>query len=240
MAQAILDAIAALEEKPAVVEKADYTEVDAAIAEAEKLNAEDYVDFSKVTEAIEAVVRDLPKTEQSRVDAMAQAILDAITALEEKPVVVEKADYTEVDKAIAEAEKLNAEDYVNFSKVTEAINAVVRDLPKTEQSRVDAMAKAITDAIAALDKKPASIKIGDVDGDGDRDATDAILLRKYLAGMKNLDVTINEKACDVNGDGVIDVRDAILLLKHLAQLIDIDVLFGQKQGDFIKKEEISL
>ena len=154
--------------------------------------------------------------------------------------VIEKADYTEVDAAIAEAEKLNAEDYVDFSKVTEAINAVVRDLPKTEQSRVDAMAKAITDAIAALDKKPASIKIGDVDGDGDRDATDAILLRKYLAGMRNLDVTINEKACDVNGDGVIDVRDAILLLKHLAQLIDIDVLFGQKQGDFIKKEEISL
>ena len=102
------------------------------------------------------------------------------------------------------------------------------------------MAKAITDAIAALEEKPASIKIGDVDGDGDRDATDAILLRKYLAGMRNLDVTINEKACDVNGDGVIDVRDAILLLKHLAQLIDIDVLFGQKQGDFIKKEEISL
>ncbi len=102
------------------------------------------------------------------------------------------------------------------------------------------MAKAITDAIAALEEKPASIKIGDVDVDGDRDATDAILLRKYLAGMRNLDVTINEKACDVNGDGVIDVRDAILLLKHLAQLIDIDVLFGQKQGDFIKKEEISL
>ena len=38
----------------------------------------------------------------------------------------EKADYTEVDAAIAKAEKLNAEDYVDFSKVTEAINAIVR------------------------------------------------------------------------------------------------------------------
>ncbi len=238
MAKAITDAMTALEKKP--VEKADYTEVDKAIAEAEKLKAEDYVDFSKVTEAINAVVRDLPKTEQSKVDAMAKAITDAITALEKKPVVVEKADYTKVDAAIAEAEKLKAEDYVDFSKVTEAINAVVRDLPKTEQSKVDAMAKAIMDAIAALEKKPASIKIGDVDGDGNRTATDATLLRKYLSGMRNFTVTINEKACDVNGDGIIDVRDAILLLKHLAQLIDIDVLYGQKQSDFIKKEEISL
>ncbi len=240
MAKAITDAIAALEKKPAVVEKADYTKVDAAIAEAEKLNAEDYVDFSKVTEAVNAVVRDLPKTEQTKVDAMAKAITDAIAALEKKPAVVEKADYTKVDAAIAEAEKLNAEDYVDFSKVTEAVNAVVRDLPKTEQTKVDAMAKAITDAIAALEKKPASIKIGDVDADGDRDTTDAILLRKYLSGMRNLDVTINEEACDVNRDGIIDVRDAILLLKHLAQMIDIDVLYGQKQSPFIKKEQMNL
>ncbi len=102
------------------------------------------------------------------------------------------------------------------------------------------MAKAITDAIAALEKKPASIKIGDVDADGDRDTTDAILLRKYLSGMRNLDVTINEEACDVNRDGIIDVRDAILLLKHLAQMIDIDVLYGQKQSPFIKKEQMNL
>ncbi len=71
-----------------------------------------------------------------------------------------------------------------------------------------------------------SVKIGDVDGDGDRDSTDAVLLKKYLAGIRDFNVTINEKACDVNGDGDINVRDAILLLKHLAQMIDIDALYG--------------
>ena len=71
-----------------------------------------------------------------------------------------------------------------------------------------------------------SVKIGDVDGDGDRDSTDAVFLKKYLAGIRDFNVTINEKACDVNGDGDINVRDAILLLKHLAQMIDIDALYG--------------
>ena len=41
--------------------------------------------------------------------------------------------------------------------------------------------RAITDAIAALEKKPASIKIGDVDADGDRDTNRCfILLRKIF------------------------------------------------------------
>jgi len=154
MAKAIRDAIAALEKKPVVEEKADYTEVDKAIAEANALKADDYMDFSGVTAAVNAVERDLKKAEQSKVDAMAKAIRDAIAALEKKPVVEEKADYTEVDKAIAEANALKADDYVDFSGVTAAVNAVERDLKKAEQSKVDAMAKAIRDAIAVLEKKP--------------------------------------------------------------------------------------
>ena len=44
-----------------------------------------------------------------------------------------------------------------------AVNAVVRDKNITEQSEVDAMAQAIEDAIAALEKKPASTKPGTSD-----------------------------------------------------------------------------
>ena len=62
------------------------------------------------------------------------------------------ADYTEVDLAIEKANKLNKDDYVNFTAVEEAINAVVRDLGITHQEEVDAMAKAINDAIDALEK----------------------------------------------------------------------------------------
>ena len=68
------------------------------------------------------------------------------------------ADYSKVDAAIAKANALNKDDYKDFSGVEAAVNAVIRDKNITEQTEVDAMAKAIEDAIAALEKKPAEIK----------------------------------------------------------------------------------
>ncbi len=68
------------------------------------------------------------------------------------------ADYTKVDAAIAKANTLNKDEYKDFTAVEAAVKAVVRDKNITEQSEVDAMAKGIEDAIAALEKKPASTK----------------------------------------------------------------------------------
>ncbi len=153
MAKAIEDAIAALQYKDA-----DYTKVDAAIAKANALNKDDYKDFSGVEAAVNAVVRDKNITEQTEVDAMAKAIEDAIAALQYKD-----ADYTKVDAAIAKANALNKNDYKDFSGVEAAVKAVVRGKNITEQSEVDKMAKAIEDAIAALEKKPASTKPGTSD-----------------------------------------------------------------------------
>ena len=76
MAAAITKAVNALTYKDA-----DYTKVDAAIEKANALNKNDYRDFSAVTTAIDAVVRGKNITEQSEVDAMAQAIEEAINAL---------------------------------------------------------------------------------------------------------------------------------------------------------------
>ena len=73
------------------------------------------------------------------------------------------ADYTKVDAAIAKANALKKDDYKNFSGVETAVKAVVRGKNITEQSEVDKMAKVIEDAIAALEKKPASIKPGTSD-----------------------------------------------------------------------------
>ena len=153
MAKAIEDAIDALQYKDA-----DYTKVDEAIAKANALNKNDYKDFSGVETAVKAVVRDKNITEQSKVDAMAKAIEDAIAALQYKG-----ADYTKVDAAIAKANALNKNDYKDFSGVEAAIKAVVRGKNITEQSEVDKMAKAIEDAISALEKKPASTKPGTFD-----------------------------------------------------------------------------
>ena len=66
------------------------------------------------------------------------------------------ADYTAVDAAIAKANALKKDDYEDFTAVEAAVNAVVRDKNITKQDEVDAMAKAIDDAIAALVKKPSS------------------------------------------------------------------------------------
>ena len=137
---------------------ADYSKVDAAIAKANALNKDDYKDFSGVEAAVNAVVRDKNITEQAEVDAMAKAIEDAIAALQYKD-----ADYTKVDAAIAKANALNKNDYKDFSGVEAAVKAVVRGKNITEQSEVDKMAKAIEDAIAALEKKPASTKPGTSD-----------------------------------------------------------------------------
>ena len=137
---------------------ADYTKVDEAIAKANALNKDNYKDFSAVETAVKAVVRDKNITEQSEVDAMAKAIEDAIAALQYKD-----ADYTKVDAAIAKANALNKNDYKDFSGVEAAVKAVVRGKNITEQSEVDKMAKAIEDAIAALEKKPASTKPGTSD-----------------------------------------------------------------------------
>ena len=137
---------------------ADYTKVDAAIAKANALNKDEYKDFTAVEAAVNAVVRDKNITEQSEVDAMAKAIEDAIAALQYKD-----ADYTKVDAAIAKANALNKNDYKDFSGVEAAVKAVVRGKNITEQSEVDKMAKTIEDAIAALEKKPASTKPGTSD-----------------------------------------------------------------------------
>ena len=153
MAKAIEDSIAALQYKDA-----DYTKVDEAIAKANALNKDNFKDFSGVEAAVNAVVRDKNFTEQSEVDKMAKAIEDAIAALQYKD-----ADYTKVDEAIAKANALKKDEYKDFSGVEAAVNAVVRGKNITEQSEVDAMAKAIEDAIAALEKKPASTKPGTSD-----------------------------------------------------------------------------
>ena len=133
-------------------EPADYSAVDAAL---DKIPADltAYTDESikTLSAAAEAVIRGKVIAKQAEVDAMAAAIERAISDLTFKP-----ADYTAVDAAIAKANALNENDYIDFSAVKAALDAVVRGKNITEQTEVNAMAKAIEDAIAALVEKPSS------------------------------------------------------------------------------------
>ena len=125
---------------------ADYTKV----TEAKKRIPSDLTLYTDETvKALEDVLKDvkydLDITQQDTVYGYADAINKAINQLKYKA-----ADYTEVDKAIEKANKLNKDNYKDFSKVEDAIKKVVRSKNITEQDEVDAMAKAINDAIDAL------------------------------------------------------------------------------------------
>ena len=136
-------------------ESADYAAVDAALG---KIPADltAYTDESveALRAAAEAVIRGKAIAKQAEVDAMAEAIERAISGLVLKP-----ADYSAVDAPIEKANALNENDYVDFSAVKAALDAVVRGKNITEQAEVDAMAKAIEDAIAALVQKSYPVTI---------------------------------------------------------------------------------
>ena len=146
MANAINEAISKL-----VLKDADYTLVDQAIAQANNLVEGNYKDYTKVKEAIDAVVRNKKITEQTEVDAMANAINEAISKL-----VLKDADYTLVDQAIDQANNLVEGNYKDYTKVKEAIDAIVRNKKITEQTEVYAMANAINEAISKLVLKEAN------------------------------------------------------------------------------------
>ena len=57
---------------------------------------------------------------------------------------------------------------------------------------------------------------GDLNGDGEIDITDSVLLLRYLVGIN--DGSVNEAAADYNGDVEVDTLDSVMLLRYLVGL----------------------
>ena len=135
-----------------VVEKADYSKVDAAIsAIPSDLSIYTEESVANLNAAKEAVIRDLDITKQAEVDKMAEAIQNAIKALQLK-----KADYSKVDAALGNIPKdLSVYTEESVAKLNAAKDAVVRDLDISKQAEVDKMAEAIRNAIKDLQLKKA-------------------------------------------------------------------------------------
>ncbi|MCI5847599.1 MAG: hypothetical protein MRZ98_08135 [Clostridiales bacterium] len=100
------------------------------------------------------------------------------------------ADYSRVDAAIAKADALNRDDYVDFSAVEQAVRAVVRGKGFRRQQEVDAMAAAIEAAISALEKKPASQPVCPKTGD----ERPLLLWFALLAASAALGFTLKKRA----------------------------------------------
>lgn len=153
-----------LEEKP-VEEKADYTDLDAAIKTAENLLAkgtDNYTDDSvKVLQDAlaegKALSRDLLASEQATVDAAAAKINAAM------PLTEKDANYTALDAAIALAKTKSADAYTeaSYKAMTDklaAAEAVARNLKISAQATIDKAANELNAAISALVLKPVETK----------------------------------------------------------------------------------
>jgi hypothetical protein len=68
--------------------------------------------------------------------------------------------------------------------------------------------------------------IGDVNLDNKIDATDRMILARYLAGWEGYEAKItNKKAADIDGDGDITAKDRMLLARYLAGWTGYDTYF---------------
>ena len=148
-AQAINDAVEALEYR-----SADYAKVDNAIQTVPS-DLSLYTDetVKAVNDAIRAVEENKKITEQEAVDAFAKAIEDAVAAL-----TYRNADYTNVEKALESVPAdLSSFTEKSVKAVNDAVDALVHGKNITEQAAVDAMARAIIDAVSGLKKKDGAL-----------------------------------------------------------------------------------
>ena len=149
----------------------------------------------------------------------------AIALNVEQALLVRKDGQTGVDKrALEEAlkfdESLYTADSVNADAYQDAKTAAESAMENAEatQAEVD---KALVDLLAAqkaLVPKP-DVTLGDIDGNGKIDTTDARLALQYAVEK----ITLTEDqlfAGDVDASGKVDTTDARLILQYAVEKID--------------------
>lgn len=155
--------------------RANYTALNRAVAIAQSIDPSTVSNYEIVQTVLDSIDYNLYAYEQDKVDAKYLELLDAI----DKLVELVPADYTAVESAKAEAAALNPDDYVDFSGVTNAVNAVVYGKYSDEQAAVDQMAQDILDAIAAL-LPNASINTADSNVVADNDNRYIVFTADYI------------------------------------------------------------
>lgn len=135
-----------------------------------------------------------------------------------------RADYSKVKEAIDKASSLNSADYKNFSEVTKAIDSVVYDKEYPEQKIVDGYAKAIEEALDALEYVDADYsavdeaiaKAGMLDKDLYEDFSDVTAAINAVERGKNL---TEQQAVDEMAKAIENAIDS-LKLKAAPKIIE--------------------
>lgn len=154
----INEAIALLESAKAqlVYTNADYSSVNVAIEDFNSLIKEHYYqeDLDAIQVIIDGIDWELDISEQSIVDEYASEINLALVNLEERD-----ADYTEINKAIEEAENIDSDIYKNSEilkvPLESAVAAAGREYKISEQSKLDTYTDTLRNALNNLELKDA-------------------------------------------------------------------------------------
>ena len=172
-----------------IVEKLDFTDLEALINKAEGLKKKLYTteSWANLQTALKAARNALSKaTTQSEIDSAESILRAAINALEKLP------DYTELVKQIKIAQSLNKADYTakSWTNLSKALEEAKKAQSYKKQADIDAAAKALKSAIANL----VSIYEGKLNFDE---------LNKQIAAAESL------KATDYASDGWQDFLNAL-------------------------------
>ena len=209
---AINDAINGLQIRPA-----NYTALYQAVSAYEALTPGRYTteSFAAVQQAINNVVYDLPYTDQARVDAMAQAITNAIAQLVERAV----PHLTPAQGSSAVVDETNHFVYGVLPGMADVLplftttaNGSLTFTPAANgggTGSIITMKDEYGDAVDTF----TLIVFGDVNGDVWYDGTDAYFVKLVVNGMisENSLTDAQRMACDVNHDGAITEADAAIL-----------------------------
>ena len=218
-AAAIEEAIENLE-----LEYADYSDVDEAIARAEAIDPSIYTDdsYNAIWEVVDAIDWNLYAKDQDIVDGYVTAIDEAIAGLKKLP-----ANYNAVEKAIQRWDAITDKSIYTNASVAEVVNAIAAvDYTKEidQQAQVDAMAKAINDAIDNLKEKGADYSALQAAFD---DAKAEIAKNDAFKAANGVDYYTAATLADLVAAIAavpVDANGAIVADKKLSEQADVDAL----------------
>lgn len=215
------EATHALEQaQAALVPKANKTALNAAISAAQEVtDLSIYTDvsvttFNQALETARQVAADENAT-QEQADNAAQNLTAAQQGLAEKPVANKEALAAAITAAQARLEDgktYTPETLVVLNGRLAAAQALL-DETYASQTAVDSAVQALEQAVAAL-----RYLAGDVDGNGEVTASDALLALQGATEKVALD-TLEKESANVDGQSGLSAADALLILQYATQKI---------------------